>query len=164
MSRPVFVVALMLLAVAAVAVFVVAPPRSSPGLPAPAEPGLVTVYKTPWCGCCSDWVDHLRAEGLPLRVIEQEDLRPTRAALGVPEDLASCHTAEVAGYALEGHVPAREIRRLLEERPAIVGIAVPGMPIGSPGMEVEGWAGEAYDVVTFGDGPRGVFASYPQAE
>jgi len=171
MSRPVFVGALVLLAVAAVAVFILAP-RPSPvsalpaGVPAPvlqaaAEPGVVTVYKTPWCGCCVDWVDHLRAEGLPLRVVEQEDLGPTRRALGVPDDLASCHTAEVAGYAIEGHVPAREIRRLLDERPAITGIAVPGMPIGSPGMEVEGLADEPYDVVTFGDGPRGVFASYP---
>jgi hypothetical protein len=162
MSRPVFVGALVLLAVAAVAVFILAPRPTPVASASPA--GLVTVYKTPWCGCCADWVDHLRAEGLPHRVIEQQDLRATRHALGVPDDLASCHTATVDGYAIEGHVPAREIRRLLDERPAIAGIAVPGMPIGSPGMEVEGLADDAYDVVTFGDGPRGVFASYPQAE
>jgi hypothetical protein len=155
MSRTVFAVALGVLAVAAVAVFVFAP-QAAPV----AQPGLITVYKTPWCGCCSDWVDHLRAEGLPLVVVEKPDLRATRAALGVPEDLASCHTAEVDGYAIEGHVPAREIRRMLAERPAIRGIAVPGMPLGSPGMEVDGVPADPYDVVTFGDGEQGVFASY----
>jgi hypothetical protein len=155
MSRPVFLAALAVLAVAAVAVFVLAPRAAPPA-------GIITVYKTPWCGCCADWVDHLRDEGLPHVVVEQRDLRATRAALGVPEDLASCHTAEVDGYAIEGHVPAREIRRLLDERPAIRGIAVPGMPMGSPGMEVDGISADPYDVVAFGEGggERSAFASY----
>jgi hypothetical protein len=155
MSRPVFVGALGLLLVAAVAAVTFAP-RAVPV----TQPGLLTVYKTPWCGCCSDWVDHLRSEGLPLVVVEREDLTATRASLGVPDDLASCHTAEADGYAIEGHVPAREIRRLLAERPEVRGIAVPGMPIGSPGMEVDGLPDDPYDVVTFGEGGRGVFASY----
>ncbi|MFU8814152.1 MAG: DUF411 domain-containing protein [Pseudomonadales bacterium] len=131
-------------------------PRAAPV----AEPGWLTVYKTPWCGCCTDWIDHLRAEGLPLVVIEKDDLRSTRRDLGVPEDLASCHTAEVDGYAIEGHVPAREIYRLLAERPAVQGLAVPGMPIGSPGMEVDGYENDPYDVVSFGPDGRRVFASY----
>jgi hypothetical protein len=157
MSRPIFIGALALLAVAAAAAVLLAPRAASD-----SQPGLVTVYKTPWCGCCTDWVDHLRAEGLPLVVVEKPDLTAIRAELGVPDDLASCHTAEVDGYAIEGHVPARDIRRLLDERPDLQGIAVPGMPIGSPGMEVDGLPDDDYEVVGFGGGERRVFASYRQ--
>jgi hypothetical protein len=120
----------------------------------------ITVHKTPWCGCCSDWVAHLQENGLSVTVVEQRDLTRTRASLHVPTELASCHTAEVAGYSIEGHVPAGDIRRLLLERPdGVRGLAVPGMPLGSPGMEVGGRS-QPYDVIAFGDGERRVYARY----
>lgn len=124
----------------------------------PAAP--ITVHKTPWCGCCSEWVAHLRDDGLAVTVVEHDDLSAVRDELGVPAELSSCHTAEVTGYAIEGHVPARDIRRLLLERPEDVrGLAVPGMPLGSPGMEAGGRK-QPYDVVAFGDGERRVYARY----
>ena len=95
----------------------------------------VTVYKTPWCGCCGGWVTHMRRAGFRVQVIEREDLAPVRARLGVPAALASCHTATTGGYALEGHVPPADVLRLLKEKPKALGLAVPGMPLGSPGME-----------------------------
>ena len=95
----------------------------------------VTVYKTPWCGCCGGWVTHMRRAGFRVQVIEREDLAPIRAQYGVPADLASCHTSKVGAYALEGHVPPADVQRLLREKPKAVGLAVPGMPLGSPGME-----------------------------
>lgn len=101
------------------------------------------VYKTPTCGCCSAWVEHVRAAGFEVVVEDANDVGPVAARLGVPDQLRSCHTAEVAGYFVEGHVPAADIRRLLAERPAATGIAVPGMPMGSPGME-QGGMREAY--------------------
>ena len=104
----------------------------------------ITVYKTPSCG---------------VRVFERDDLAPVRASLGVPDELASCHTAKIGGYAIEGHVPAAEIRRLLKERPVATGLAVPGMPMGSPGMETTD-SPDAYDVIVFSAETRGVFASY----
>ncbi|HAE26236.1 MULTISPECIES: DUF411 domain-containing protein [Hyphomonas] len=119
----------------------------------------VTVYKTPWCGCCTAWIKHLRRDGLEVRVIEREDLATIRDALDVPDQLASCHTAEFAGYAVEGHVPAADIRRLISERPVAAGLSVPGMPLGSPGMETQG-PSDAYEVILFGDGPTRVYASY----
>ena len=121
----------------------------------------ITVHKTPWCGCCGDWVEHLRDHGLSVTVVEHDDLTALRASLGVPAALASCHTAEAGGYSIEGHVPAREIRRLLLERPeGVRGLAVPGMPIGSPGMEAGGRR-QPYDVIAFGEsGERRVYQSY----
>lgn len=98
----------------------------------------VRVHKTPWCGCCAAWVQHLRASGFETSVAEHQDLTPVANRLGVPPSLRSCHTAEVGGYFIEGHVQAADIRRLLRERPAARGLAVPGMPLGSPGMEQEG--------------------------
>ena len=95
----------------------------------------ITVYKTPWCGCCGLWVDHLRQAGWTARVVEVEDLAPIRARHGVPERLASCHTGVVGRYAVEGHVPASDIDRLVREAPAARALVVPGMPAGSPGME-----------------------------
>lgn len=109
----------------------------------------VTVHKDPSCGCCGAWVDHLRNAGFPVTVIETADMRPVKERLGVPARLASCHTAEVDGYVIEGHVPAQAVQRLLAERPAGRGLSVPGMPIGSPGMEVPGVADDEYDVVLF---------------
>ena len=101
----------------------------SPGTPA------VLVHKDPNCGCCAGWVQHLRDNGFSVEVDETENLTPIRRQLGVPDALAACHTAEVAGYVVEGHVPAAAIQRLLQERPDAKGLAVPGMPVGSPGME-----------------------------
>lgn len=108
----------------------------------------VMVWKSPTCGCCGGWVDHMRAAGFPVTVQEVDDVEPVKARLGVPVRLQSCHTALVGGYALEGHVPADSVQRLLRERPAAVGLAVPGMPQGSPGMETG--VKDPYDVVLFG--------------
>jgi hypothetical protein len=96
---------------------------------------LVTVYKSPTCGCCGEWVKHMRANGFRVEAKDVADVGPIRRANGVPEALASCHTALVGGYAIEGHVPAADVKRLLRERPAVKGLSVPGMPIGAPGME-----------------------------
>ena len=95
---------------------------------------LITVYKSPACGCCGAWVEHLKKNGFNTRVHEVSDVTPYQVKYGVPESLGSCHTAVVGGYAIEGHVPAADIKRLLRERPKAKGIAVPGMPVGSPGM------------------------------
>lgn len=124
----------------------------------------VTATKDPSCGCCGAWVDHLRAAGFPVEVIESGEVNRLKAKLGVPRALASCHTAEVAGYVVEGHVPAGAIKRLLAERPPAKGLAVPGMPVGSPGMEVEGTPPETYDVVLFGPSGERVFARYRGAQ
>lgn len=109
--------------------------------------GEITVYKSPACGCCSKWVDHLKENGFTVRAEDVRDLNAVKARYGVKPHLASCHTAVVDGYVVEGHVPAASIRRLLRERPAVKGLAVPGMPVGSPGME--GPNPERFDVVTF---------------
>ena len=120
----------------------------------------VVVVKTPTCGCCGAWVDHLRAAGFEVTVTDVEDVTPTARQLGVPDDLRSCHTASIGGYAVEGHVPVEDIRRLLAERPDAAGIAVPGMPIGSPGMEM-GERREPYQTLLFRrDGQRRVCASH----
>lgn len=102
----------------------------------PAPAGLeVTVYKDPNCGCCNKWIDHLRDNGFKVTAIDRRDLGDIKQRLGITREVASCHTARVGDYLVEGHVPADLIRRLLKERPDVVGIAVPGMPVGSPGME-----------------------------
>ena len=119
----------------------------------------VTVYKDPDCGCCGAWVDHLKANGFAVKVHEVRDMTPHKQKLGVPERLASCHTATVGGYTIEGHVPAAEIRRLLAERPRAKGLAVPGMPQGSPGMETGKL--DPYDVLLFtSNGDSRVYGSY----
>ncbi len=120
----------------------------------------VTVYKSPACGCCDRWIEHLEANGFSVKAVEVDDVTPMRMHHGVPAALGSCHTAMVGGYIVEGHVPADVIQRLVQERPAVIGIAVPGMPIGSPGMEQEGSPAERYDVLTFDRAGRTtVFAS-----
>lgn len=127
---------------------------------AAAEQPVVTVYKSPTCGCCTDWVDHLRENGFAVQVEDVGNVQPVRERLGVPQQLASCHTAEVGGYVVEGHVPAAEVKRLLRERREVVGLAVPGMPVGSPGME-QGDRRDPYDVLAFKqDGRVGVYARY----
>lgn len=103
-------------------------------IPRPA-PELV-VYESPTCGCCTAWVDHMRAAGFRARIIERPDLAPIRKAQDDTDALAACHTALIDGYAIEGHVPAQDVRRLLVERPEAIGLAVPAMPLVSPGMEV----------------------------
>ncbi len=119
----------------------------------------VTVHKTPWCGCCSKWVKHLQDNGFDVEVHEHDDLTPIREAAGVPQRLASCHTGKVKGYALEGHVPAAEILRLLKERPAAKGLSVPGMPMGSPGMETP-YTPDTYDVILFSEDGQSAYATY----
>ena len=104
---------------------------------APATP-VIDVYKSPTCGCCNKWIDHLRANGLDVRSYDTDNVAQHKARLGVPPGYGSCHTAEVDGYVIEGHVPAREIKRLLKEKPRARGLVVPAMPVGSPGMEAEG--------------------------
>lgn len=121
---------------------------AGPAGAAQADEAVVRVHKDPNCGCCDGWVRHLRDTGFTVQVEETADLDAIRSRLGIPPDLAACHTAEVAGYVVEGHVPATAVRRLLLERPNARGIAVPGMPIGSPGME--GGRPQRYEVVLFG--------------
>jgi hypothetical protein len=127
---------------------------------APAS-DVVQVYKSPTCGCCVEWIEHLKEHGFTVEVIDQPDMFAVKNELGLPRELASCHTARVAGYLVEGHVPAQDIRRLLEDRPQLAGLAVPGMPVGSPGMEVEGQPADEYDVVAFdASGTTSIWASY----
>lgn len=120
----------------------------------------MTVTKDPSCGCCSGWVDHIRKAGFPVEVAESPEINRLKVRLGVPQALASCHTAEVGGYVVEGHVPADAVKRLLAERPQAKGLAVPGMPVGSPGMEVAGVENDAYDVVLFGPVGQTSFVRY----
>ena len=120
----------------------------------------IAVFKDPSCGCCGAWVDHLRAAGFAVEVVETRNLDAVKTRLGVPENLAACHTAEIGGYVIEGHVPATAIRRLLDEKPGAVGLAVPGMPVGSPGMEVAGSAPDTYEVILFGKGSQQQFARF----
>ena len=111
---------------------------------------LVTVTKDPSCGCCGGWIEHIEAAGFPVRVVDSDDVFSLKERLGVPAEMSSCHTAEVEGYVVEGHVPAAAIRRLLAERPSGTGLAVPGMPAGSPGMDFSGVEPEPYEVLLFG--------------
>jgi hypothetical protein len=129
---------------------------------ASSERLLVEVWKSPTCGCCKDWIRHLEANGFRVRTFDDGNT-DARERLGIPLRYGSCHTARVSGYALEGHVPAREIRRLLKEKPAAVGLAVPAMPIGSPGMDGPEYLGQKdpYDVLLVKrDGNSTVYQSY----
>lgn len=110
------------------------------------------------CACCAAWARRFEAAGFGTEMHELDDLAPIRAEAGVPNDLGGCHTAKVAGYVVEGHVPVAAVQRLLAEQPAVIGLAVPGMPMNSPGMEIEGEKGEPFDVIAFAaDGRRSVF-------
>lgn len=121
----------------------------------------ITVWKTPSCGCCHEWVAHLRKSGFEVITHDVEDTAPVRQKFGLNAKFASCHTARLGNYVLEGHVPAKELRRLLREQPKALGLAVPGMPIGSPGMEM-GDSLDAYDVLlVLVDGSSRVYQSYP---
>jgi hypothetical protein len=119
----------------------------------------VVVYKSPTCGCCAKWVEHMNTAGFTSETTNMPDVSPIKVKHGVPPQLASCHTSLVGGYVIEGHVPAEDIRRLLRERPAIVGLAAPGMPAGSPGMDIPN--SPPYQVLTFDrQGRTKVFASH----
>ena len=107
----------------------------------------VTVYKDPNCGCCSKWVEYMKKNGFNVTAIDTSDVASVKAKYGIAQELHSCHTAVIGDYAVEGHVPAEEIHRMLKEKPTIAGLAVPGMPTGSPGME--GAIKEKYDILTF---------------
>jgi hypothetical protein len=129
-----------------------------------AQPGkvLVEVWKDPNCGCCKDWVAHLQANGFAVKVNETGN-DAMRARLGIPQKLASCHTALAGGYAIEGHVPAADIRRMLKDKPRAVGLSVPGMPVGAPGMDgpMYGARRDPYDVMIISpSGEARVYASY----
>ncbi len=119
----------------------------------------IMVYKSPTCGCCNGWVRHLQENGFNVKTKDLANVSPLKRELGVTPRLASCHTAVVDGYVVEGHVPAEDIKRLIKERPAVAGITVPGMPMGSPGME--GPRKDRYQVLTFDKaGKTAVFASH----
>ena len=121
----------------------------------------IDVYKTSTCGCCHIWVEHLRSSGFTVRTTDVEDLSAIKARHGVPSKLQSCHTGVVDGYVVEGHVPAADIQKMLKERPKVAGLAVPGMPIGSPGMEVKGVTPQPFDVMAFEkSGTSSVYASH----
>ena len=123
----------------------------------------IHVYKNPSCGCCTAWVDHLKGAGFVVDVTEVEDTAAVRKRVGMPDRLASCHTGIADGYAFEGHVPAADVKRLLASRPQAIGLAVPGMPVGSPGMEV-GDRKDRYEVILVDrKGRETVFARYPAA-
>jgi hypothetical protein len=131
-------------------------------LAALAAAPLIEIWKDPNCGCCQDWVAHLEANGFATRVHDDGN-GAARARLGIPAALGSCHTGRVGGYALEGHVPAREVRRLLQEKPKAIGLAVPGMPIGSPGMDGPAYGGrrDPYEVLLVqADGRSRVYQHY----
>jgi hypothetical protein len=122
----------------------------------------VEVWKDPTCGCCKDWVAHLEKSGFDVKVNESGNDQ-ARQRLGIPQSLGSCHTASVGGYAIEGHVPASEIKRLLAARPKAIGLAVPGMPVGSPGMDAAVYKGrkDPFDVLLVAkDGTSTVYQSY----
>ncbi|TNF98004.1 MAG: DUF411 domain-containing protein [Gammaproteobacteria bacterium] len=124
-----------------------------------AELESITVYKSPTCGCCTKWVNHLQANGFEVETIDLQDMNPVKVEAGISRQLASCHTAKTGGYVIEGHVPADDIKRLLKERPDVAGLTVPGMPMGSPGME--GNRKDNYDVLTFTKtGETTVFSSH----
>jgi hypothetical protein len=128
--------------------------------PKPASP-LVEVFKTPTCGCCSQWVEHMRANGFTVRTTDLNDLTEIKKSRGVPDQVQSCHTAVVNGYVVEGHVPAADVHRMLKEKPAIAGIAVGGMPVGSPGMETPYVKAQPFNVVSFAkNGTTRVFAKH----
>ncbi len=111
-----------------------------------AEPATITVYHSPTCGCCKQWITYLKANGFAVKSIEQEDLSDIKAEAGITGKLVSCHTALVQGYVIEGHVPAGDIQRLLKEKPKITGLTAPGMPGAGPGMDT---GKEPYEVLTF---------------
>lgn len=136
----------------------------SASLAGQAEPAAadkeITVYRSPTCGCCGKWIEHVKQNHFNVTDIVSDDMQAIKRKYGVPEQLASCHTAIVDGYVIEGHVPAADIEKLLQTKPKLVGIAAPGMPMGSPGMEMGGKADD-FDVISFdGAGHYQVFVEH----
>ncbi len=119
----------------------------------------VVVHRSATCGCCKAWAGKLRAAGFVVEVIDEPDMKAVKARLGVPQPLGSCHTAEVAGYVIEGHVPVVSVQKLLAEKPKATGLAVPGMPMGSPGMDM-GEQKDVYEVVLFGPSGQSVYGKF----
>lgn len=139
----------------------IAGPAMSPAPPPGPEHALLVVHKHPSCGCCGLWIEHMRAAGFEVQVQDHADMGPVKARVGVPYAKGSCHTAEIAGYFIEGHVPAEDVKRLLAERPDARGLTVPGMPAGSPGMEVPDGTVHPYVVELVGrDGDIREFARH----
>lgn len=148
-----------------------APVAAQPAGPAPSallaasvdqSDDVITIYKAPTCGCCGDWAEHLRENGFEVTEIDRPDMHRVKAEVGVPGEMHSCHTAIVGGELVEGHVPADVLREYLADeavRSASLGLAVPGMPVGSPGMEVEGQPADAYDVMVFSADGATTYAS-----
>ena len=137
---------------------------TSLNLPLVAKPAptVVEVWKDPSCGCCKDWIAHMQSSGFAVKGHDTGNTA-ARARLGLPQKLGSCHTALVGGYVVEGHVPARDVLRLLQERPRALGLAVPGMPVGSPGMDGPAYGGrkDAYDVLLVqADGSNTIYQTY----
>ena len=125
-----------------------------------AAAATLVVTKSAYCGCCKNWVEHMKKAGFAVEVHEVEDVTPTARKLGVPDKLRSCHTSQIGGYAIEGHVPAADVKRLLTTKPKAAGLAVPGMVAGSPGMEQGGYK-EPYQVLLFDKaGKTKVFATH----
>lgn len=146
----------------AAAAFALTGPAALAAAAAPLDaPTLVTVHKDKSCLCCEKWVAHMRSSGFRVVVRDEKDLDAVKDQLGVPVALRSCHTARVGSYLVEGHVPATDVRRMLTTRAKVVGLAVPGMPVGTPGMEIPGRPAERYDVLSFdARGKTQVFAKH----
>lgn len=128
---------------------------------ASAEPAEITVYRSPTCGCCGKWLEHMKKHGFEVRDVVTENMEAVKQKLGVPKRLGSCHTAVVGDYVIEGHVPAGDIKALLKDKPNVAGLSVPAMPIGTPGMEMGGTK-QPFDVLSFDkEGNARKFHEYP---
>lgn len=128
---------------------------------APTDEELI-VFASPTCGCCGDWIEHMREAGFEAEKREVSNINRVKQEAGLPRSLASCHTAFIGGYLVEGHVPASDVKRLLREQPKAAGLSVPRMPVGTPGMEIEGRGRDAFDVILFRkNGDQEVFEHYP---
>jgi hypothetical protein len=125
-----------------------------------ASAAQLTVHKSPYCGCCAKWIEHVEKHGFTVKVIETEDMAAVKKRLGVPDKLASCHTTQAGGYFIEGHVPAADIKRLLAQKPKAAGIAVPGMPMGAPGMDIGGQHQPYATILVQRDGTTKVFVQH----
>ena len=125
-----------------------------------ANAAQLTVHKSPYCSCCAKWIEHVEKHGFTVKVIESEQMGAVKKRVGVPDRLASCHTTEVGGYFIEGHVPAADIKRLLKEKPKAAGISVPGMPMGAPGMDETGHSQPFATVLVGRDGKFSIYARH----
>ena len=139
------------LAALALPVFITAQADRAPGQADRSAGPSVDVFKSATCGCCAKWVEHMQQAGFTTHVTDlpEAELQKIKTRYGLPESARSCHTARVGGYTIEGHVPASDVKRLLTEKPQVSGLTVPGMPLGSPGMEVSGMKPHPYQVLTF---------------